>query len=136
MERFMCTKVCWRLRFSRFFYSWRIWNCLLSKVLKARYYPKTNFLSIGLRTYPSLTWRSILCAKGFTKVTDLINREQGTWKEDVIRDIVEADQVETILSIPIAQMKPPDLKFWQVEGTGEYTIKNGYKLLLHESFSN
>ncbi|KAA3469396.1 reverse transcriptase [Gossypium australe] len=46
--------------------AWRLFaqpDCLLAKVLKARYYPKTNFLSAKVGSYPSFTWRSICVAR-------------------------------------------------------------------------
>ncbi|KAA3472112.1 reverse transcriptase [Gossypium australe] len=46
--------------------AWRLFaqpDCLLAKVLKARYYPKTNFLSAKVGSYPSFTWRSICGAR-------------------------------------------------------------------------
>ncbi|KAA3465295.1 reverse transcriptase [Gossypium australe] len=39
-------------------------NSLLAKVLKEKYYPKSNFLEAQLGTLPSLTWKSIWAAKG------------------------------------------------------------------------
>ncbi|PPD73535.1 hypothetical protein GOBAR_DD29539 [Gossypium barbadense] len=47
--------------------------------------------------------------------------QQGNRNEDVVHEIVEFDQVDVILSIPIAQTKPPDLEIWAclmcLEGT-------------------
>ncbi|KAG8484742.1 hypothetical protein CXB51_023731 [Gossypium anomalum] len=45
---------------------WRILsqpNCLLAKVLKARYYPSSDLLSAKIESYPSFTWRSICSAR-------------------------------------------------------------------------
>ncbi|KAH1065448.1 hypothetical protein J1N35_030435 [Gossypium stocksii] len=41
---------------------WRMFSkpdCLLSKVLKARYYPRSDIFTARIGSYPSFTWRSI-----------------------------------------------------------------------------
>ncbi|KAL4302002.1 hypothetical protein GQ457_10G000840 [Hibiscus cannabinus] len=46
---------------------WRILTnptCLLARVLKARYYPISNFMHATLGSSPSYTWRSIYSARG------------------------------------------------------------------------
>ncbi|KAL0365728.1 UNVERIFIED_CONTAM: putative mitochondrial protein [Sesamum angustifolium] len=45
---------------------WRIWrfpNKLLSRVLRARYFPSGDILTAALRTRPSFTWRSLIAAQ-------------------------------------------------------------------------
>ncbi|KAA3480785.1 reverse transcriptase [Gossypium australe] len=39
-------------------------NSLLARVLKAKYYPNTNFAEARLGNLPSLTWRSVWAARG------------------------------------------------------------------------
>ncbi|KAH1129314.1 hypothetical protein J1N35_000692 [Gossypium stocksii] len=38
-------------------------NCLFARVMKAKYYPKGDFMSSGLESYPSFTWRSVWGAR-------------------------------------------------------------------------
>lgn len=45
---------------------WRILDqphCLLARVFKARYFPKSDVLSAKIGAYPSFTWRSICIAR-------------------------------------------------------------------------
>ncbi|KAL0344526.1 UNVERIFIED_CONTAM: putative mitochondrial protein [Sesamum radiatum] len=45
---------------------WRIWSYpekLLSRVLKARYFPRSDVFSASLGTRPSFTWRSVMAAQ-------------------------------------------------------------------------
>ncbi|KAG8474149.1 hypothetical protein CXB51_033836 [Gossypium anomalum] len=55
--------------FNKAFLAKQVWRlltqseCLLSKVFKSRYYPYADILSIKIRSYPSLTWRSICGAR-------------------------------------------------------------------------
>lgn len=39
-------------------------DCLAYRILKAKYFPRTNMLQAGLGHSPSYLWRSILAAKG------------------------------------------------------------------------
>lgn len=34
-------------------------DCLFARVMKVKYFPKEDFMSAGLGSYPSYTWRSI-----------------------------------------------------------------------------
>ncbi|KAA3474146.1 reverse transcriptase [Gossypium australe] len=153
--------------------AWRLFaqpDCLLAKVLKARYFPFTNFLSARIGSYPSFTWRSIcgareLIADGllwrigngrkvniwndpwlpgpgnnrllvqnmsiqWTTVNQLIDESSFTWKDDVIRKLVDLDQARRILSIPLARPDVEDVLVWRYDNTGIYTVKSGYRVLI------
>lgn len=78
----------------------------------------------------------INCQKIITKYTcvvDLIHKADGTWNEESIREVVEGDQVEAILSIPIDDQSSPNTKIWRVDNIGTYSVKSGYKLLLQQT---
>lgn len=55
---------------------------------------------------------------------------------DFVRDVVEGDQVEAILSILIGYLSTPDIKVWRVDNSRVYSVKSGNKLLLHQKLSN
>ncbi|KAA3482607.1 RNA-directed DNA polymerase reverse transcriptase family protein [Gossypium australe] len=46
-------------------------NCLFARVMKAKYFPKGEFMSARLGSYPSYTWRSIWGAR------QLLEKETG-----------------------------------------------------------
>ncbi|KAG4207249.1 hypothetical protein ERO13_A03G054250v2, partial [Gossypium hirsutum] len=63
----------------------------------------------------------------FTTVSDLIDRDTTTWKQDTIRSLFGEEQLKSILSIPLVSSKPHDQLIWQRDNTGTYTVKSGYK---------
>ncbi|KAL0298304.1 UNVERIFIED_CONTAM: putative mitochondrial protein [Sesamum radiatum] len=55
---------------------WRLltWpDCLVSKVLKAKYFPRNHLFDAKVGTRPSYTWRSIIAAREFTIGMPLAN---------------------------------------------------------------
>ncbi|KAA3489416.1 reverse transcriptase [Gossypium australe] len=110
---------------------WRILTqpkCLLAKMLKARYYPHSDILAANVGSYPSFTWRSICSAR------DLI--ENGLlWRIGNGCDI-------NIWNDPWlpgkenSRGRSKDLRVWKFEGSGEYTVKRGYRVLSSEHLQN
>ena len=56
----MLAKQCWRILNEE--------NPLLTKLVKARYFPRTDFLNAEIGANPSYMWRSIMSAKDAIKV--------------------------------------------------------------------
>lgn len=56
----LLTKQAWRITTSP--------NLILSRILKAKYFPRTSFLLAELGERPSLTWRSILAARPYLEL--------------------------------------------------------------------
>ncbi|KAL4366662.1 hypothetical protein GQ457_05G023520 [Hibiscus cannabinus] len=124
---------------------WRIINhpsSLLAKVMKARYFPNSDFLSAQLGSSPSYTWRSIVSVKGLleeglrwrigtgSNVADLITPSTNTWDVALVKSLFTPTVVDKILCIPLAKSKPHDELVWGYEGNGCYSPKSGYRLLL------
>ncbi|KAL4361211.1 hypothetical protein GQ457_04G014700 [Hibiscus cannabinus] len=147
-------------------------SSLLARVLKARYFPRTDFLSAQLGSSPSYTWRSIYSARGlldkglcwrigtrldvsvwndvwlpgpgngrieghtidirYTKVSDLIDPIRNEWNTMILSSLFESSLVDRILCISLARSKPPDSLVWRCEGSGQYSPKSGYRLLIDE----
>ncbi|KAA3477739.1 reverse transcriptase [Gossypium australe] len=126
-------------------------NCLFARVMKAKYFPRGDFMSARLGSYPSFTWRSILRARHvlaeglepgngriqchaidirFSKVADLIDKEANTWKQDIISSLFAEEQSRCILAIPLVSSRPSDVLIWRGDNTGCYTVKSGYKRII------
>lgn len=67
---------------------------------------------------------------GIEKVTDLINEQQGTWKEDIINSTFTDLEARRILCIPLVGNGSVDKLQWCLEKSSEYTVRNRYQLLL------
>ncbi|KAA3451689.1 reverse transcriptase [Gossypium australe] len=116
-------------------------HCLFVRVMKAKYFPKEKFMSAGLCSYPSYTWRSIWGARqlleegigwrdgnvdainiwndiwlpgpgsgriqcqniyiSYTVVSDVINKDTTTWKQDTILSLFGEEQMKSISFNPI-----------------------------------
>lgn len=149
-------------------------NCLFSCVLKAKYFPRGDFISAHLGIYPSYTWRNIWGARNlieegtswridnrlivniqndvwvlgpsdgrlkfqnidiwYTSVSDLIDIDTFTWKNDVIKELFGADQLNRILSIPLVSNAHMDEIVWRRDRTGEYMAHSGYKWLVTRGY--
>ncbi|MBA0775666.1 hypothetical protein Gotri_010784 [Gossypium trilobum] len=63
-------------------------------------------------------------------VTDLIDEHSGKCKESVVNIIVNDQEARRILSTPLVQYGLLDMLRWCLKKSGEYTMRNGYQLLL------
>ncbi|KAK5802174.1 hypothetical protein PVK06_029757 [Gossypium arboreum] len=65
-------------------------------------------------------------------VNQLIEAETNTWDKELIHKIVDEDTARHILSITISGTNTGDMLVWKYEGSGEYTVKSGYRVLSTE----
>ncbi|KAH1072867.1 hypothetical protein J1N35_025195 [Gossypium stocksii] len=54
----------------------------------------------------------------FIQVSDLIDKETNTWKQDIIRSLFGEEQLKCILTIPLASSRPRDALMWRGDNTG------------------
>ncbi|MBA0790565.1 hypothetical protein Gohar_015205 [Gossypium harknessii] len=96
-------------------------NSLLARVLKAKYYPLSDFLRAELGNLPSLTWKSIWAAKKLLiqGLSWRIGRGNNVsiWTDRWIPGI----EPSKILKIPLAETDSEDLRVWKGEATGEFS---------------
>ncbi|KAA3488137.1 reverse transcriptase [Gossypium australe] len=65
----------------------------------------------------------------WTTVNQLIEADTNTWNRDLIRSLVDEIIATRILSIPISESRTEDTLVWKYEGSGDYTVKSGYRVL-------
>ncbi|KAL4377888.1 hypothetical protein GQ457_02G017680 [Hibiscus cannabinus] len=122
-------------------------NMLEAQVLKARYYPRSDFMCAELGTRPSYIWRSIWRPGDgrvrrdsmdirHTVVSDLIDPGDRVWKHYVVSELFNEEQTSRICSIPLSKTSCPDEIIWRFDGSGCYTAKSGYRLLMDDQCGN
>ncbi|XP_057444610.1 uncharacterized protein LOC130736850 [Lotus japonicus] len=68
-----------------------------------------------------------------SKVANLINHEQHSWKRDLIEHVFSPSTAEEIISIPLSINGGPDVLFWPTDSRGQYTSKAGYNFLMNQA---
>ncbi|KAG8496161.1 hypothetical protein CXB51_009002 [Gossypium anomalum] len=69
-------------------------------------------------------------------VANLIDSNTSSWKAELIKSTFSEEDAKKIFQIPLASTTHEDFLAWRGEHTGEYTVRSGYKLLLHGNFTN
>ncbi|KAA3482175.1 reverse transcriptase [Gossypium australe] len=69
-------------------------------------------------------------------VSQLIEEDTQTWNGELIRNIVDEATADRILSIPIAGRCTEDMLVWKYEGSGDYSVKSGYRVLITTNTSS
>ncbi|KAA3470265.1 reverse transcriptase [Gossypium australe] len=65
----------------------------------------------------------------WTTVNQLMDEGNSTWNRELIEELVDEDTASRILAIPISGDNKEDTQVWKYEGSGEYTVKSGYRVL-------
>ena len=58
----------------------------------------------------------------------LINITSRTWNLQVIRTLVDPQDLKLIESIPLSQTQTADLDGWYLTNNGKHTVKSGYQV--------
>ncbi|KAL4332661.1 hypothetical protein GQ457_07G043390 [Hibiscus cannabinus] len=71
----------------------------------------------------------------YTTVSDLIAQVDNSWKFEVLNGLFDAELVNRICSIPLSQTRSLDEIVWRCDGSGNYSVKSGYRVLCAEQAS-
>ncbi|KAK8526420.1 hypothetical protein V6N13_017456 [Hibiscus sabdariffa] len=71
-----------------------------------------------------------------TVVSDLIDSGDRVWKHYVVSELFDEEQTSRICSIPLSKVSCSDEIIWRFDGSGCYTAKSGYRLLMEEQCDN
>lgn len=58
----------------------------------------------------------------------LINSDSRTWNSQVIRSLVDPQDVNIIKKIPLSKTQVVDRNQWYLTNNGKYTVKSGYQV--------
>ena len=58
----------------------------------------------------------------------LIDETSRTWNSQVIRTLVDPQDVQIIESIPLSRIRTADRDGWHFTKNGRYTVKTGYEV--------
>ncbi|GKV06524.1 hypothetical protein SLEP1_g18408 [Rubroshorea leprosula] len=117
---------------------WRLMtnpDSLAAQLLKAKYFPRTNFLHAVLKPGCSLTWRrnSEFCLQSarppnceLRYVSDLIDDSSHAWNRDLIQNTFSSYEAHLILSLPISWEQCEDRWTWSLTRHGTYSVRSGY----------
>ncbi|MBA0635553.1 hypothetical protein Godav_025402 [Gossypium davidsonii] len=66
----------------------------------------------------------------WSTVIQLMNEVDSTWNRELIHNLVDDDTANRILAIPISESRLEDMLVWKFDGSGEYTVRSGYRVLI------
>ncbi|XP_019154627.1 PREDICTED: uncharacterized protein LOC109151164 [Ipomoea nil] len=59
----------------------------------------------------------------------LMDQQTGTWDQEILTDILNPEDVERVLKIPVSP-DYEDLWYWYGDPKGEYSVKSGYRTIV------
>ena len=65
-----------------------------------------------------------------TKVSSLIDSNNGEWNESLISQFFSPEDIACILGIPLSEHKPRDRIIWAYTPKGKFTVNSAYKVAI------
>ena len=69
---------------------------------------------------------------GDVMVSNLLDKENGRWCENKVKELLWPVDAECILQIPLCTNWPQDKQCWAFIMNGEYSVRSGYQVLASE----
>ncbi|KAF7839903.1 reverse transcriptase [Senna tora] len=84
---------------------------------------------------PSLLPAPIHNSTNVEKVCDLMHESGDCWDEGRLRECFDEDICQRILCVPPNKAQGPDRWVWEMERSGTYSVKSGYRCALMDTWS-
>ncbi|KAJ8422909.1 hypothetical protein Cgig2_005750 [Carnegiea gigantea] len=99
----------------------------LEHIMESRWMPRPfSFQPITLRS----------ANEGVSKVSELIDVDQGCWQEGLVRELFLPCDMGFILSIPLSNSKPRDKLICHYTNNGQLSVRSAYHLKMTQKFHN
>ncbi|KAJ9556786.1 hypothetical protein OSB04_011400 [Centaurea solstitialis] len=113
--------------------AWRLVSnptSFVSRIYKAKYYPRGVFMEARLGNSPSFLWRSLWHSQ-------LVgNSSSNSWNIDMISRIFSARDRDCILNLPPPSGLEPDRIIWHWTSNGVYSVKSSYRIIMERLVQN
>ena len=70
-----------------------------------------------------------------TRVKELINLENASWKEEVLNTLFLPHKAEVIKSIPLSVCPPSNKQIWAYSYNGKFSVRSAYAVAMELSSS-
>ncbi|KAH9670971.1 reverse transcriptase domain-containing protein [Citrus sinensis] len=117
---------------------------LMSKVLKARYFPRTSVLKASLGHNPSFVWRSMLAAKDVVVQGSRLQVGSGhnisigndPWLPDITDGFISTELNEELAAAPVDCLMVPNQRIWDFDVVSDLFNARDKELILQIPLSS
>ncbi|KAL0403748.1 UNVERIFIED_CONTAM: hypothetical protein Sradi_2015600 [Sesamum radiatum] len=64
------------------------------------------------------------------RVAELIDRNRGGWREELVRQVVDEETTQIIFTIALPHVDRPDELIWHYDSKGQFSVHSAYQLEL------